>query len=72
MGLMRHDGEVEGVVTEDDAVLVLAIRGRLCKCTIKLVTAFINVMNYFYYFLNRVSHIGISISSLATFLKLHP
>ena len=28
MGLLRHDGEVEGVVVEDDAVLVLGIRGR--------------------------------------------
>ena len=27
MGLLRHDGEVEGVVVEDDAVLVLGIRG---------------------------------------------
>jgi hypothetical protein len=28
MGLLRHNGEVEGVVMEDDAVLVLGIRGR--------------------------------------------
>jgi len=28
MGLLRHDGEVEGVVMEEDAVLVLGIRGR--------------------------------------------
>ena len=28
MGLPRHDGEVEGVVMEDDAVLVLGIRSR--------------------------------------------
>ena len=28
MGLLRHDGEVESVVMEDDAVLVLGIRGR--------------------------------------------
>jgi len=28
MGLLRHDGEVEVVVVEDDAVLVLGIRGR--------------------------------------------
>ena len=28
MGLPRHDGEVEGVVVEDDAVPVLGIRGR--------------------------------------------
>ena len=28
MGLPSHDGEVEGVVMEDDAVLVLGIRGR--------------------------------------------
>ena len=28
MGLLRHDGEVEGVVVEDVAVLVLGIRGR--------------------------------------------
>ena len=27
MGLPRHDGEVEGVVMEDDAVLVLGVRG---------------------------------------------
>ncbi len=27
MGLPRHDGEVESVVMEDDAVLVLGIRG---------------------------------------------
>ena len=27
MGLLHHDGEVEGVVVEDDAVLVLGIRG---------------------------------------------
>jgi len=27
MVLPRHDGEVEGVVVEDDAVLVLGIRG---------------------------------------------
>ncbi len=30
MGLPCHDGEVEGVVVEDDAVLVLGIRGRAC------------------------------------------
>ena len=28
MGLPRHDGEVESDVVEDDAVLVLGIRGR--------------------------------------------
>ena len=28
MGLPRHDGEVESVVMEDDAVLVLGVRGR--------------------------------------------
>ena len=28
MRLLRHDGEVEGVLVEDDAVLVLGIRGR--------------------------------------------
>ncbi len=28
MELLRHDGEVEGVVMEDDAVLVLGVRGR--------------------------------------------
>jgi len=28
MGLLHHDGEVEGVVVVDDAVLVLGIRGR--------------------------------------------
>ena len=28
MGLPRHDGEVEGVVMEDDVLLVLGIRGR--------------------------------------------
>ncbi len=28
MRLLRPDGEVEGVVVEDDAVLVLGIRGR--------------------------------------------
>ena len=33
MGLLRHDGEVEGVVVEDDAVLVLGIRGTLCPRT---------------------------------------
>ena len=26
MGLLRHDGEVEDVVVEDDAVLVLGVR----------------------------------------------
>ena len=31
MGLLRHDGEVEGVVMEDDAVLVLGIRGRYAQ-----------------------------------------
>ena len=30
MGLLRHDGEVEGVIEEDDAVLVLGVRGRAC------------------------------------------
>ena len=28
MGLLRHDGKIEGAVVEDDAVLVLGIRGR--------------------------------------------
>ena len=28
MGLPCHDGEVEGVVVEDDAALLLGIRGR--------------------------------------------
>jgi len=28
MGLLRHDGEVESVVAEDDAVLVLGVHGR--------------------------------------------
>ena len=28
VGLPRHDGEVEGVVLEDDAVLVVGVRGR--------------------------------------------
>ena len=28
MGLLRHDGEVESVVVEDDAVLELDVRGR--------------------------------------------
>ena len=28
MGLLRHDGEVEGVVVKDDAVLELCVRGR--------------------------------------------
>jgi len=28
MGLLRHDGEVEGVVVKDDAVLLFGIRGR--------------------------------------------
>ena len=28
MGLPCHDEEVEGVVMEDDAVLVLGVRGR--------------------------------------------
>ena len=30
MGLLSHDGEVEGVVVEDDAVLVLGMR-TLCS-----------------------------------------
>ena len=28
MGLLRHDEEVEGVVVEDDAILLLGVRGR--------------------------------------------
>ena len=28
VGLLRHDGEVEGVVVKDDAVLELSVRGR--------------------------------------------
>ena len=28
MGLLRHDGKVESVVVEDDAVLILGVRGR--------------------------------------------
>ena len=28
VGLPHHDGEVEGVVLEDDAVLVVGVRGR--------------------------------------------
>jgi hypothetical protein len=28
VGLLRHDGEVEGVVMKDDAVLELCVRGR--------------------------------------------
>ena len=28
MGLLRHDGEVDGVVVKDEAVLVLSVRGR--------------------------------------------
>ena len=32
MGLLRHDGEVEGAVVENDAVLVLGIRGRAHEC----------------------------------------
>ncbi len=28
VGLLRHDGEVEGVVVKDDAVLELCVRGR--------------------------------------------
>ena len=30
VGLLRHDGEVEGVVVKDDAVLELCVRGRTC------------------------------------------
>ena len=30
VGLLRHDGEVEGVVVKDDAVLELCVRGRAC------------------------------------------
>jgi hypothetical protein len=34
MGLLRHDEEVESVVEEDDAVLVLGVvRGRACSKT---------------------------------------
>jgi len=29
MGLSRHDAEVEGVVVEDDTILVLGVRGML-------------------------------------------
>ena len=28
VGLLRHDGEVEGVVVKDDAVMELCVRGR--------------------------------------------
>ena len=28
MGLLRHDGEDDGVALEDDAVLVVGVRGR--------------------------------------------
>jgi len=31
MGLLRYDGKVESVVVQDDAVLVLCIRGRACN-----------------------------------------
>ena len=31
VGLLRHDGEVEGVVVKDDAVLELCVRGRTCN-----------------------------------------
>ena len=30
VGLLRHDGEVEGVVVKDDTVLELCVRGRAC------------------------------------------
>ena len=30
VGLLRHDGEVEGVVVKDDALLELCVRGRAC------------------------------------------
>jgi len=30
VGLLRHDGEVEGIVVKDDVVLVLCVRGRAC------------------------------------------
>ena len=30
VGLLRHDGEVEGVVSKDDAVLELCVCGHAC------------------------------------------
>jgi len=34
IGLLRHDGEVEGVVVKDDAVLEFCIRGRVLGCRV--------------------------------------
>jgi len=39
MGLPRHDGEVEGVVMEDDAVLVLSVCGQRPSVGVAKVTA---------------------------------
>ena len=39
MGLPRHDGEIEGVVMEDDAVLVLGIRGRITDRNVEILSS---------------------------------
>ena len=35
VGLLRHDGEVEGVVVKDDAVLELCVRGRAAHAMLR-------------------------------------